>query len=141
MITFFHEFGHLLHQLLARDQEWVRFSGASTEWDFIEVPSQLYEEWAWDCEVLQRFAVHSETSETIPEALVNRMRKARVLRAFTGHQQRQNHQRRLSTAVPLRGRSLPVTLSLRRIEISLHGADTGGDLRLGHRRWRIGNAP
>jgi len=77
VVTFFHEFGHLLHQLLARDQEWVRFSGAATEWDFIEVPSQLYEEWAWDYQVLQRFAVHDETSETISEALVERMRKAR----------------------------------------------------------------
>lgn len=76
VVTFFHEFGHLLHQLLARDHEWSRFSGAATEWDFIEVPSQLYEEWAWDYQVLQRFAVHSETGETISEALVERMRRA-----------------------------------------------------------------
>lgn len=77
VVTFFHEFGHLLHQLLARDQEWVRFSGAATEWDFIEVPSQLYEEWAWDYQVLRRFAVHHETGETISEALVERMRRAK----------------------------------------------------------------
>jgi thimet oligopeptidase len=77
VVTFFHEFGHLLHHLFARDQEWVRFSGTSTEWDFIEVPSQLYEEWAWEYDVLRRFAVHHATGETIPEALVGRMRKAR----------------------------------------------------------------
>lgn len=76
--TFFHEFGHLLHQLFARDQDWVKFSGTATEWDFIEVPSQLYEEWGWDYDVLRRFAVHHETGEVIPEDLVKRMRKART---------------------------------------------------------------
>jgi len=77
VITFFHEFGHLLHHLFARDHEWVRFSGTATEWDFVEVPSQLYEEWAWDYEVLRRFAVHHATGEPIPRELVERMRKAR----------------------------------------------------------------
>jgi thimet oligopeptidase len=77
VVTFFHEFGHLLHMLLARDQEWVIFSGTATEWDFIEVPSQLFEEWAWDYEVLKRFAVHHPTGETIPPELVERLRAAR----------------------------------------------------------------
>jgi thimet oligopeptidase len=77
VVTFFHEFGHLLHHILGGDQEWVEFSGCATEWDFVEVPSQLFEEWAWDYQVLQRFAVHHETGETIPEALVERMREAR----------------------------------------------------------------
>jgi Zn-dependent oligopeptidase len=77
VVTFFHEFGHLLHQLFARDQEWVRFSGTSTEWDFIEVPSQLFEEWAWEYEVLRRMAVHHATGKPIPKDLVQRMRRAR----------------------------------------------------------------
>lgn len=74
--TFFHEFGHLLHHLFAGRQEYLTFSGISTEWDFVEVPSQMYEEWAWDTGVLQRFATHQETGEPVPEELVQRMRAA-----------------------------------------------------------------
>ena len=77
VVTFFHEFGHLLHHLCGRDQEWVEFSGTGTEWDFVEVPSQLMEEWAWDTAALQAFARHHETDETIPGELVERLRRAR----------------------------------------------------------------
>jgi thimet oligopeptidase len=77
VVTFFHEFGHLLHHLLARDQDWVEFSGTGAEWDFVEVPSQLMEEWAWDPAVLQRFARHCETGEVIPAGLVARLREAK----------------------------------------------------------------
>ncbi len=78
VLTFFHELGHLLHQLFAWDEEWSRFSGVSNEWDFIEVPSQLFEEWGWDPDVLQRFAVHPETRRAISADLVDRMRKAKA---------------------------------------------------------------
>ena len=64
--TIFHEFGHLLHHLFAV-QPWGRFAGIGCEWDFVEVPSQLYEEWAWSAGVLQRFATHHETGEPIPD--------------------------------------------------------------------------
>jgi thimet oligopeptidase len=74
--TFFHEFGHLLHALFAGRQPWAGISGISTEWDFVEVPSQLLEEWAWDVTVLQSFAKHFQTGEPIPAALVERMRLA-----------------------------------------------------------------
>lgn len=74
--TFFHEFGHLLHHILAGNQEWIRFSGVATEWDFVEAPSQLLEEWVLDQQILERFAVHHQTGERIPEELVNRMREA-----------------------------------------------------------------
>jgi thimet oligopeptidase len=74
--TFFHEFGHLLHHLLAGRQRWLSVSGISTEWDFVEVPSQLFEEWAFDADVLARFARHHETGEPIPAGLVARMRAA-----------------------------------------------------------------
>jgi thimet oligopeptidase len=74
--TFFHEFGHLLHHLLAGRQRWLAVSGISTEWDFVEVPSQLFEEWGRDASVLQRFARHHETDEPIPLPLVERMRAA-----------------------------------------------------------------
>lgn len=73
--TFFHEFGHLMHYLFAR-QRLHAFSGIACEWDFVEVPSQLYEEWAWDVRVLQSFALHWQTGEPIPAELVERLRAA-----------------------------------------------------------------
>ena len=74
--TYFHEFGHLLHHLFGGRQPYLAFSGIATEWDFVEVPSQMYEEWAWDAGVLARFATHHETGEPIPTDLVARMRAA-----------------------------------------------------------------
>lgn len=74
--TFFHEFGHLLHHLFAGRQQWVGISGISTEWDFVEAPSQLLEEWAWDASVLQTFAKHYQTNEPIPAELVEQMKRA-----------------------------------------------------------------
>lgn len=73
--TLFHEFGHLMHHLFAV-QRWYGFSGIRCEWDFVEVPSQLYEEWAWSANVLQRFAMHHETGEPIPTELVDKLREA-----------------------------------------------------------------
>lgn len=74
--TFFHEVGHMLHQLFAGEARYLRFAGIATEWDFVEVPSQMYEEWAWDHGVLERFARHHVTGEPIPAELVARMRAA-----------------------------------------------------------------
>ena len=74
--TFFHEFGHLLHHLFAGRGRFLRFSGINTEWDFVEVPSQLYEEWAWDPDVLATFAKHHQTGEVIPTELVQKLREA-----------------------------------------------------------------
>ena len=74
--TFLHEFGHLLHTIFAGRQHWIGISGISTEWDFVEAPSQMLEEWARDASVLQTFAVHHETGEKIPDALVARLRRA-----------------------------------------------------------------
>ncbi len=73
VVTLFHEFGHLVHHLLAGRHQWARFSGVATEWDFVEAPSQLLEEWAWDADVLRTFATN-EVGEPIPEALVAKMR-------------------------------------------------------------------
>jgi len=75
VVTFFHEFGHLVHDILAGDQRWVRFSGVATEWDFVEAPSQLLEEWAWDADVLRSFTANA-AGEPIPADLVARMRVA-----------------------------------------------------------------
>ena len=74
VITFCHEFGHLMHHLLARQGPWANLSGINVEWDFVEVPSQLLEEWGWNPEVLQSFAHHTDTDEPIPGELVAKMR-------------------------------------------------------------------
>jgi thimet oligopeptidase len=74
--TLFHEFGHILHMSLSRAR-FTRFSGAETEWDFVEAPSQIMEHWVWQPEVLARFARHFRTGETIPVDLVRRMEEAR----------------------------------------------------------------
>jgi thimet oligopeptidase len=75
VVTMFHEFGHLVHHVLAGGHDWSRFSGVATEWDFVEAPSQLLEEWAWHADVLRTFAT-DETGEPIPAWLVDRMRAA-----------------------------------------------------------------
>jgi thimet oligopeptidase len=77
-VTLFHEFGHVLHMTLTR-AELVRFSGANTEWDFVEAPSQILEHWAWQADVLARFARHHATGEPIPRALVDRLVASRDL--------------------------------------------------------------
>jgi thimet oligopeptidase len=76
VVTFFHEFGHLLHTLFAGRHKWVGIGGISTEQDFVEAPSQMLEEWTWDAGVLQTFARHYKTNEPIPTALVKQMRRA-----------------------------------------------------------------
>ncbi|MCU0665168.1 MAG: Zn-dependent oligopeptidase [Myxococcota bacterium] len=76
LVVLFHEFGHMMHHLLAGKHHWANVSGISCEWDFVEVPSQLYEAWAWDPDVLRRFALHVETKAAIPTELVEKMKKA-----------------------------------------------------------------
>jgi thimet oligopeptidase len=68
--TLLHEFGHLLHHVLGGHTRWSAHSGVATEWDFVEAPSQLLEEWVRDPVVLRGFARHVETGEPIPEELV-----------------------------------------------------------------------
>ncbi len=75
VVTFFHEFGHLVHGILGGAQRFTRFAGVATEWDFVEAPSQLLEEWAWDAGVLASFTANAQ-GEPIPADLVERMRAA-----------------------------------------------------------------
>ena len=75
VVTLFHEFGHLVHHLVGGRQAWAEFSGVATEWDFVEAPSQMLEEWAWDAAVLGSFATNA-AGEPIPADLVERMRRA-----------------------------------------------------------------
>ena len=78
VVVLFHEFGHLIHHVLGGNQRWARLGGVATEWDFVEAPSQLLEEWAWDAGVLAEFAV-DEDGQPIPSDLVARMRDANDL--------------------------------------------------------------
>jgi thimet oligopeptidase len=75
VVVLFHEFGHLIHHVIGGDQPWARLAGVATEWDFVEAPSQLLEEWAWDAGVLAEFAL-DEDGRPIPPDLVARMRDA-----------------------------------------------------------------
>jgi thimet oligopeptidase len=79
VVTMFHEFGHLLHHVLAGRQEWATFSGVATEWDFVEAPSQMLEEWAFDPETLAMFARHVETGAPIPADAVKKLKVASEL--------------------------------------------------------------
>jgi thimet oligopeptidase len=72
VVTLFHEFGHILHQVMTRAR-FMRFSGTSVERDFVEAPSQMLEHWCWNGDVLTSFTHHYETGEPIPSDLVQRM--------------------------------------------------------------------
>ena len=74
--TFFHEFGHLLHAIFGGQGQWEPIAGTATERDFVEAPSQMFEEWVWDPKVLQTFAKHYQTGQPIPTELVQKMRRA-----------------------------------------------------------------
>jgi Zn-dependent oligopeptidase len=76
VVTFFHEFGHLMHWILGGQQQWAGISGISMEADFGEAPSQMLEEWMRSPQVLASFAKNYKTGEPIPAELVARMNRA-----------------------------------------------------------------
>ena len=74
--TLFHEFGHGLHGLLSQ-VSYERLSGTQVLRDFVELPSQIFEHWGFEPAVLRKHALHHETGEPIPEALIERLKQAR----------------------------------------------------------------
>ena len=76
VVTCFHEFGHLMHAILGGHTEWAGISGFATEGDFIEVPSQMLEEFFRDEKLLQSFARHYQTGEVLPAELIRNLKRA-----------------------------------------------------------------
>ncbi|MEO9570653.1 MAG: M3 family metallopeptidase [Polaribacter sp.] len=73
--TLFHEFGHALHGMLA-NTTYNSLSGTSVSWDFVELPSQVLENWCYEKEALELFAKHYETGETIPMKYVEKIKES-----------------------------------------------------------------
>jgi peptidyl-dipeptidase Dcp len=78
--TLFHEFGHALHGMLS-DVTYLSVSGTSVSRDFVELPSQLYEHWLTVPAILRQYAVHVETGEPMPQALLDKVLAARTFNA------------------------------------------------------------
>ncbi|MBI4954064.1 MAG: Zn-dependent oligopeptidase [Myxococcales bacterium] len=76
VVTFFHEFGHVLHQMLT-ETELSSYAGTAAVRDFVEAPSQMFEEWPYAREILDLIAKHRESGQPIPDALFEAMGKAR----------------------------------------------------------------
>jgi peptidyl-dipeptidase Dcp len=101
--TLFHEFGHALHGMLA-DTTYPNLSGTSVYWDFVELPSQVMENWCYEQEALALFARHYETGEVIPMNLVEKIK---------------------DSANFMEGMSTLRQLSFGMLDMAYHGADPG----------------
>ena len=69
VVTFFHEFGHLMHHMCT-ETNYTRFSGTSVEQDFVEMPSQMLENWMWQKDILKVVSKHYKTGKSLPEEII-----------------------------------------------------------------------
>eukprot|EP00808_Paulinella_micropora_P015243 g62688.t1 len=76
VVTYFHEFGHVMHNLSSKT-DLARFAGTAVERDFVEAPSQMLENWCWQKAVLRRISQHHETRQPLPEEMLSKMLDAR----------------------------------------------------------------
>lgn len=82
--TLFHEFGHALHSILSQ-VKYKSLAGTNVLWDFVELPSQLLENWCYEKLCLQKFAFHYETNELIPQNLIERIKKSIQFRSASAN--------------------------------------------------------
>ena len=76
VVTFFHEFGHLMHHILGSQGQWSAAGGFNVEGDFVESPSEMLEEMFHDTAILQSFGKHYQTGEVLPASLIAKMNAA-----------------------------------------------------------------
>jgi len=79
--TIFHEFGHALHEILSISK-YSELSGFWVEWDFVELPSQIHENWAKERESLVKFAKHYDTNEVMPEKMLDKLDKLKTFMSW-----------------------------------------------------------
>lgn len=80
--TFFHEFGHIMHDVLTKAR-YESQAGFHVAWDFVEMPSQMLENWAWEKDILKKISGHYKTKKSLPDALITNMLRARKFRVST----------------------------------------------------------
>jgi thimet oligopeptidase len=112
--TFLHEFGHMIHGMFGGHTRWFGQSGVATEWDFVEAPSQMLENWVYDYDTLAQFAVDKD-GQTIPRDLVERMNKARYFNLGLGDM---------------------TQLGYSNISLQFHQSEVPDDLGAATRQWR-----
>ncbi len=79
--TIFHEFGHALHEMLS-ESKYSSLSGFSVEWDFVELPSQIHENWVWDRESLKLLSKHHETKESLSDEILDKFKTLKNLSSW-----------------------------------------------------------
>jgi peptidyl-dipeptidase Dcp len=90
VLTLFHEMGHATHGLLAQGT-YASLSGTNVMWDFVELPSQLQENWLYESETLNSFAAHYQSGEKIPAELIEKMRSAKNFMSAWGGLRQMGH--------------------------------------------------